>query len=256
MPIIGQETNLEQFTLATNHYGFSATRIDQLQASEFTLVSLLFDTSGSTSFFRKEMKEALANIIKACSKSPRKDNLLFRVCEFGSRNKFNEIHGFKLLQHVDPTDSVYDVLMTSSSGATALFDAAENAISATAAYAKTLYDNDYSVNAIAFILTDGMDNHSKLPASAVRDALVNAIKNENLDSLLTILVGVNLDSQSDAALAEFASQAEITKYVNIGDATSGKLAKFAEFVSRSVSLQSSAITGGKSKPIDPNSLTF
>lgn len=256
MPIIGQGTDLEQFTLATNHYGFSATRIDQLQASEFTLVSLLFDTSGSTSFFRNEMKKALQDIIKACSKSPRKDNLMFRVCEFGSRNKFNEMHGFKLLQHVDPNDPVYDALLTSSSGATALFDAAENAISATAAYAKTLYDNDYSVNGITFILTDGMDNHSKLPASAVKDALSNAIKGEMMESLLTILVGVNLEPGSQPSLANFAAEAGITKYVDIGEASPGKLAKFAEFVSRSVSLQSSAIGSGKSTPVDPNSLTF
>ena len=55
MPDLGKD--LENFNLAVNPYGFSGTRIDDLDASEYTLVTLVFDRSGSTMSYRQEMKK-------------------------------------------------------------------------------------------------------------------------------------------------------------------------------------------------------
>src|SRR5690606_6558971 len=127
MPDLTQD--LEQHKLFTNNFGFSAERIGNLDASEYTLVTLVIDTSSSTLSFRDDIKKCVDKVIEACGKSPRKDNLLLRVCEFS--NSFLEIHGFKRLNTIRSGDYNNEF---NGGGMTALYDAAENAISATEAY--------------------------------------------------------------------------------------------------------------------------
>lgn len=234
---------LESFNLSTNNFGFSAERVDNLDATEYTLVTILVDTSSSTTSFRGDMRKAIGSIVAACAKSPRADNLMIRVAEFGS--SFHEIHGFKKLNTIGKDD--YDKQLTGG-GMTALYDATENSVSATQAYAKNLTDNDFQVNAIVFIITDGEENSSKLTATSVKDSLVNAVRSESLESLLTILIGLNTNSTLNRVLTDFKDEVGLTEYVDIGDATSSKLAKLAEFVSKSISSQSQSLgTGGPSQ---------
>jgi uncharacterized protein YegL len=237
---------MEQFKLQTNHYGFSGTRVEELEASEYTLVTLVFDRSGSTAGFRDEMKKAVDKVVEACQKSPRADNLMFRLCEFS--DDFHERHGFVKLSTIGTND--YDELMTADGGMTALYDAAENSISASEAYALTLTQNDYDVNAILFVITDGMDNRSTLTPNEVKKALKKAITSEAMESLVSVLIGVNLSGQCDQYLQHFKDEAGFTQYINIGEATPSKLAKLAEFVSKSISSQSQSLgSGGPSQQI-------
>jgi len=244
MPDLGKD--LENFNLAVNPYGYSGTRIDDLDASEYTLVSLLYDKSGSTSGFRQEMKEATEKVIDACSKSPRADNLMLRLCEFD--HHFRELHGFKRLATIQKGD--YDELANTGGGMTALYDASENAISATEAYGKSLMENDFDVNGILFVITDGCDNQSTMTRNSVKQALESAVRSESLESLVSVLIGVNLHPEADAWLQDFHKEAGFTQYINIGDATPQKLAKLAEFVSKSISAQSQSLgSGGPSQTL-------
>lgn len=239
--------NLENFKLKTSHYGFSATRLEDLGSSEYTLVSIVEDDSSSTSPYKTEREKTIKKIVEACQKSPRADNLLLRVCRFADR--FEEIHGFKRLQTIKQED--YDDCL-GGGGMTALFDSAENAISASNAYGKTLSENDFSVNAIVFVVTDGMDNRSKCTTHQVKEALQSAMKDECLESLVSILIGVNPGNvpELDQYLQRFKNESGFTQYVNIGEATPGKLAKLAEFVSKSISAQSQALgTNGPSQSL-------
>jgi uncharacterized protein YegL len=237
--------DLEQFNLKTSHYGFSATRLDALDSSEYSLVSLLCDDSSSVGGFKDEMAKTLKKVIEACQKSPRADNLMLRFCTFA--DSFSEVHGFKRLQTIQQSD--YDHVL-GKGGMTALYDAAENGISATAAYGKHLMENDFSVNGIVFILTDGQDNRSKQTPAAVKDALGQATKQENLESIISVLVGVNSTGDLDQYLDGFKTEAGITQYVPMGDATPQKLAKLAEFVSKSISATSQSLgSGSASAPI-------
>src|SRR5260221_7548250 len=152
MPILNDNT-MEQQALPTGHYGYSATRIDDLGASEYTLVTVVCDVSPSVSHFVKEMEEALREIVKACKYSPRADNLLIRLVTFAGY--LDEAHGFKLLEQCN-LDDYKNVLKIGS--ATALYDAAENSISAVAAYGKQLVQSDFGANGIVFVITDGEDN--------------------------------------------------------------------------------------------------
>jgi uncharacterized protein YegL len=237
--------DLEQHKLKTSHFGFSATRIDDLDASEYTLVTIIQDDSSSVAPFKNEMEKTLKKIVDACQKSPRADNLMIRLCTFA--NVMHEVHGFKRLQTIKQSD--YDDVL-GTGGITALFDASQNAVAATTAYGKHLMENDFSVNGIVFIITDGADNASKQAASSVKDELQLATKKEYLESIVSILIGVNTAGGLDQYLDSFRIEAGITQYISIGDASANKLAKLAEFVSKSISAQSQSLgSGGASVPL-------
>ena len=247
MPVLINDA-LTQTSLPTSHYGYSATRLDDLGASEYTLVTIVCDVSGSVSAFRHDLEQSLRSIVHACRLSPRADNLLLRLLAFDTA--LHELHGFKLLERCNLTD--YDKILRIGS-TTALYDATENAVSAVTDYARQLGANDFAANAIVFVLTDGMDNASKLTPRLVKQALTKAVAEESLESLVSVLIGVNVhDPQVGGYLQDFKTDVGFTQYVEIGHADARTLAKLADFVSRSISAQSQSLgTGGPS-----HTLTF
>jgi uncharacterized protein with von Willebrand factor type A (vWA) domain len=241
--------DLEDFKLPGGTYGFSGAKIDTLGATNYTLVNIVVDKSGSVDGFKAELIACIKEVIKACKLSPRADNLMIRLTSFD--HKLDEVHGFKMLQDCNLDD--YDKALENGGGATALFDSAENAVSAVSNYGKTLVDNDYDVNGIVVVITDGEDNRSAYTVNNVKSALAGAVKKETLESLVSILVGVNTGEQRmKDYLDNFHQVAGFTQYVDIANANERSLAKLAQFVSKSISAQSQALgTGGPSK-----SLTF
>ncbi len=137
MPIFNDAT-LQQHALPSGQYGFSATRLDDLGATEYTLVTIVCDASPSVSGFVKEMENCLVEIVKACKFSPRADNLMIRLVTFATG--MTEAHGFKLLEQCNLSD--YKKIIKTYGG-TALYDAAENAISAVSTYGKQLTDGGF-----------------------------------------------------------------------------------------------------------------
>jgi hypothetical protein len=240
MPILN---DLENVALTHSHYGYSATRIDDLGATEYTLATILCDVSGSTAPFLGDIEAAVKRIVRACKYSPRADNLLVRVVEFD--NAVAERHGFALLGTINEAD--YDGVLAPG-GATALYDAAANAVAATASYGARLASHDFAANAIVFVLTDGDDNSSAGTAADVRAAFEAAIRSEALESLVSVLVGVNVaDPRLSQYLMQLHRDAGFTQYVELDDATPDTLARLADFVSRSIAAQSRALgTGGAS----------
>src|SRR5690606_30931669 len=117
------------------------------------------------------------------------------------------------------------------------------------AYAKTLTEQDYLVNAIVIVVTDGDDNHSSTKMADLQRELTRGVKAEHLESIRTILVGVNA-AQFRRELQAFQSDAGIDQYVDVADASPQRLAKLADFVSRSISAQSQSLgTGGPSQAL-------
>ena len=228
------------------NYTFSAVRPENLQATEYTVVSLVLDISGSVESFKDELLKTQKAIVDACKKSPRADNLLLRIVHFNQN--LQEIHGFKALPDIDPNG--YPKI--SPDGYTALVDAADTAVQATIEYAKDLAENDYAVNAAVYIVTDGMDNASKRTNKSIRDRIKAAQKSEDLESIIVVLVGITGgDASVKKYLDDFQQEVEITQYVEIDDASPQKLAKLANFVSKSISSQSSALgTGSQSVPLN------
>lgn len=245
MPILN-ETVLDQIDLPNSHYGYSATRIEDLGATEYTVASIVCDVSGSTASFVFDMEAAITRIVSACKYSPRADNLLLRLVAFD--DGLTELHGFKLLENCQPSD--YGGLLRAG-GSTALYDATHNAVVSTVSYAQKLLAGDFSANAILFVITDGMDNASRLSAHSVRQELMRAVTSEALESIVSVLVGLNVsNARVSRYLRQFQSEAGFTQYVEIEQADARTLARLAEFVSRSIGLQSQSLgTGGASQPL-------
>jgi uncharacterized protein YegL len=245
MPILN-DTSLDLVTLPNSHYGYSATRLEELGATEYTVVTVACDVSGSTAGFIFDMEAAITRVVLACKSSPRADNLLFRLVAFD--DTLAEVHGFKLLENCNLAD--YGGVLRAG-GSTALYDAAENAVSSTVDYGRRLLAGDFSANAILFVITDGMDNASRQPARTVKDARALALKSEALESFVSVLIGVGVqDAQAASFLRQFQRDAGFTQYVELDKADAQTLARLAEFISRSVSAQSQALgTGGASRPL-------
>lgn len=225
------------------NFGFSGVRPEKLGSTAYTLVTVVTDKTGSVTGFEHELLDAKVAIVQACKKSPRADFLLFRNTEFNTR--VDEVHGFVELATID----VSQYQAPKCSGMTNLFDATYAAVAATNEYAKTLSDKEFNVNGIVFVITDGEDTSSVQTPASVGTEMNRGVQNEWLESLNVVLVGVNARS-CEAQLQNFVAKAGLTQYVDAGDATPQRLAKLADFVSRSISSQSQALgTGGPSQAL-------
>jgi hypothetical protein len=231
---------MDQHRIVGTHYGFSATRIADLGAAEYTLVAIAADRSGSVAAFAADIERCLGDIVSACRRSPRADNLMMRAVAFDS--SLVEIHGYKPLAALAPDDYQGKIR---SGGSTALCDAAHDAVESIVLYGKHLVDNDFDVNGIVFVVTDGCDNASQIDAATVRRAVETTRKGETLESLVTILVGVGIqDPAVSQSLAAFRKEAGFDQYVELAQADAAALAKLADFVGRSIALQSLALGSG------------
>jgi hypothetical protein len=237
-----------QDTFQSNGSGFqfSGINISQLGASEYTLFGGAWDVSGSVSAFAKEIEACLVNSLEACQRSPRADNLLTRQLTFSS--SIDELHGFRPL--ADCHLGKYKGCIQPG-GATVLYDASVDLVDSLATYGKQLISNDFMANGIVVICTDGADYGSTLKAHNVAEAMKRATQSEALESLVSILIGINITQPSIAKyLEDFKNEAGFSQYIGTADASPKTLAKLAQFIHASVSSQSTAIgSGGPSKLI-------
>lgn len=228
-------------------FAFTGVRIEKLGATDYTLVTIGVDVTGSVEGFEDQLLEMIKKAVDGCRKSPRSENILVRVFLFSDRfkNGISEVHGFKPLVEID-TGS-YAAL--TSGGWTPLNDAAYSAIGATTKYAEAMHERDYESNGIFFLITDGAENASVASMKMVKDEFERAKRSEILESVISVLIGVN-NAQYKAAQEQFVREAGITHFIDVGDVTERKLAKLAAFVSTSVSSQALARgSGGPSQNI-------
>ena len=224
-------------------YQFSAVGMDDLEGSEYTIVQLLVDASGSVASYKKELESVVQRVAESCKKSPRSGNLLLRVAAFGSHFKGNisEWHGFTLLDSID-TGKYKGAL--NPNGATPLFDAALSSLESLDVFGRSLADQDYLVNGILFVITDGCENASRCrTATKIKKTVKRIRQQEKLESIQTILIGVD-DRHIQKHLRDFRDKAGFDEYTSLGDAKPEKLAKLAQFVSHSISATSQALGSG------------
>ena len=232
---------------AAGTFQFSGVKLEKLGASEYTLVTLVIDESGTTYPFADKLLEMAKMVVGACQKHDRSEFLMLRLLAFSSR--VIEIHGFKLLDEIN----VDDYPPFNPSGTTALYNATLDAIGATVEYANHLDKKDYDVNGCVYVVTDGLNNCTPVTPLMIKEKQEEIIKSETgLESLTTIVIalqdpqlqGDDMADQVEKELAMFVQEAGMTKFINAGDATDRKLAHIAEWVSQSVSSTSQVIGSG------------
>ena len=245
MPKFQNDPDMENHAIGGSQFQFSAAKIDDLGASEYTLGLIAVDCSGSTDGFTKQMEAALTEVVKACRKNPRADNMMLRVVLFDS--KLKEFHGFKPLPNCNEADYVNSLF---AGGMTALYDAVYEGVQSCITYGKQLSAREYTVNAAVFVITDGKDNESTTSAAMVKKAFADAVQSEALESMMSVLIGVNTGSGLDSYLKAFKDDAGFQQYVGLQAADEKTLAKLGGFISQSMSSQSKALgSGGASQSL-------
>jgi len=244
MPKFGQNTTEENMVshTAAGTFGYSTVGMGKLGGNEYTLATVVRDVSGSVEAFVVQLNAATAEIVKACKHSPRHENLLVRLVDFSTN--VMERHGFKLLEDCDPADYMgggkYEARIYDQ---TALYDAALDGIGATIAYGAQLTADDYTVNGCVYVLTDGLRNSGKVrSASEIKRALDRVKTEEAMESLLAVLIGVNVQHvEVSKHLRELQIEGGFAEYLEVDNAKEGGLAKISKFVSKSISTQSQAL---------------
>lgn len=223
-------------------FNYSGVRPEKLGAAEYTLVLIGGDISSSIFGFEANINECIKAAVKACKKSPRAENLLVRRISFGSN--IREEHGFMLLSGIDPDQ--YQPIP--AGGSTVLLDAIYSGVGATQQYGSDLVKSGYAVNAISFFVTDGQDVGSKMGRHDVKKLLESVAKAEQIESHVTVLIGINAKDYKNYQ-QQLVNDMGFSQYIDAGDATETNLAKLANFMSRSISSQSSSIGKGPSQPL-------
>lgn len=239
--------DMKSFNIGKGGFAFTGARFDKLGASHYTLATIGIDVTGSVAGFEKQLRDMAIMAVESCKKSPMSDNILVRLFTFSSmfQNGINEIHGFKPLADIDT--SLYPDFI--AGGFTPLNDASYSGQGSTNVYAEQLAKSDYGVNGIYYCVTDGGENDSVATARMVQEEFKKAVVGEVLESMVTILVGINT-TQCGAILQQYQADTGMTQYIDAGDATPSKLAKIAGHISQSVSSQSQALgSGGPSQQI-------
>lgn len=271
-----------------NTFGFSGVNLDELDeigVTQYSIFGLAFDRSGSTYSYTKEMERAANLILKAAKLNPRADNMMVRTVAFSDTvvEIPTKTPGFQLLHDLAPGDfdprNADDLPKTFDNqlapmGATALIDAGIDLAESIAAYGGKMVDeNDYLVNGGLFILTDGLNNAGKYSATNgsdnkhLRDAIAKIMAEEKLESFQPFLIAVGVkEAHKRAALEQLASDCGFTPvphpdpvqakagktvpYIDVMDVSATGLAKFAQWVSESISSTSKALgSGGPSQPL-------
>jgi len=232
-------------------FTFSYVAPEHLQELSYTVVTIALDVSTSVDSYSNELLSCIQNIIRTCRRSPKAENILIRVVYFSSSLK--EAHGFKLLKDINE-DSDYTI---DCSGITALYNTFFENINAAVNYSNILVQQDFDVNIVNFVVTDGGDNASTVEPSDIKDLIETVNKSEEFDSVTNVLVGIGTDNPSlEQTLRNFQQAAGISQFVPIGNATPADLAKLGIILSKSISIVSQSLGTGQ-KPVlnnDPSSI--
>ena len=85
MPKLIQDSTMETGKIGgMQSFQFSGKRIEHLGATEYTLVTIAVDVTGSIFGFADELRKCLMTAVESCKKSPRANNLLLRVIMFST----------------------------------------------------------------------------------------------------------------------------------------------------------------------------
>ena len=226
--------------ITQSDFQFSGVDVDNLTSSEYTLVTLAIDMSSSVSYYNTELRECIKTIIETCKKSNRAENLMIRLTSFNSQ--IFEEHGFKTLSLINVGDYTQ---IRNPSGMTALYDACIDSIEATEQYGKTLTDQEFETNGVLYIITDGDDNRSQHSLSDVAERFKKLKYTESLESLQTFLIGVNVNEPMfKNYLEDFKNTVGFDEFISIENANTDMLSKLANFISKSISLQSQSLGTG------------
>lgn len=137
--------------------GMTGMDIDEIQATEVTLMTFIYDDSGSIRFAKlaDAVRQGQNNMVDSIADSKQKDNILIAQWKLGSDAEL--VHSYVPLDQAVKLDrNNYD-----PQSGTALYDTWIEALAANVAYAQKLRATGTPVKNIVAVITDGMDEGSR-----------------------------------------------------------------------------------------------
>jgi hypothetical protein len=158
----------------TNILGCTGVGIDELTTDSVTLISLVLDCSFSMQPNEKAVCEAYDElVVKAMRESKQAASMLISCSVFDESVK--PLYGFKKVSDIGKIGSQYQA----RGNATAVYDAAINAMTGVRAYAKNLNDGGVSTKCVVVVFSDGGNNTGAvMDPSKVKTVADDCVKSE------------------------------------------------------------------------------
>lgn len=235
----------QTFMIPGGNYGYTGTIIDQIESFKNTIAQMLFDESGSTRPYARQMELVIKEIIKSLRASPVADQIIYRQCHFGTN--FREFHGYEPISAIneDRYDGCYQ-----PGGQTHLYDAIDRSVLEMIDYADQLAKKRYTTNGVLYLVSDGDDYGSTLSLADARKAMAKGISSESLESMLSVMVGLSNNDATLAAMEKFAKDVGFTQFLPVKDTSEATLLRIGQHASQTIVSQSQHLgTGGPSQAL-------
>jgi hypothetical protein len=173
--------------------GAAGKELEDLEAADVTLVTVLIDASSSIGDRRLEqaVRDGQNALLDAFSGSREKDGILVALWTFSSR--MDVLHAYVPVEEAVRLDA----RNYRAGGATALYDTWCDALTANVAYAQRLRDGGTPTRSVVVVVTDGEDVGSKRTAAACARLSHDLLASE-LFTLAFVGVGAGTDFEQVA----------------------------------------------------------
>jgi hypothetical protein len=200
--------------------GASGKEAEEIEATDVTLVTAVFDDSGSIRFggLAQSVRDGQHALLRALREAKQKDSLLMAQWKLGSQAEL--VHSY-----VPIDDAVaFDQHNYNPQSGTALYDVWMDALASNVAYAQTLAATGTPVTSVVLVLTDGLDEHSvRYRAKECRDMARDLLASEQY---VLAFIGVGQEKTfrdvaaemgfpDDAVLVAKATDSEIRRALNM-----------------------------------------
>jgi hypothetical protein len=167
--------------------GAAGTAMEDIEATDVTLVTVLIDASSSIQMMGLEqaVRDGQAELLGAFDGSKEKDSILVALWTFNS--DVSVVHSYVPVGDATRLDaSTYR-----GTGYTRLYDAWCDALAANVAYAQQLRDAGTPVRSVVVVITDGEDTGSKRKAKHARALSEDLLRSEQF---VLAFVGVGAEA--------------------------------------------------------------
>lgn len=241
-------------TVPQTGFQFTAPPLAVFEEQKYTLVGITTDQSGSIYGVRGDlfaMNEAIDRDLKA---GAGKHTIIVRRTAFTDHfpNNVREQHGFLPALAVDANTHFPIVNSHGEYGGTPLADGAMETILAAKEQAMQLINIQGVplVNIALAILTDGGETGSRYTPADIKAAIEQILAEGEIESIVTILVGVNcpVGSYHRQKLEAFQQAAGLTKFIPFDEMKPGMFGQVVRVISQTFTSTSQALgSGGPSK---------
>ncbi len=173
--------------------GCNGLALDEIESTEVTLITALYDISGSISY--SKLTSAIINgqneLLNALNGAKKKDDIMMAQWFFNDNTEV--LHSYVPIDDVVKLNNKNYV----PNGMTSLYDVSLEAMSSNLAYAELLKGSGTPVQSIIVLFTDGQDTTSKSRAADVKKLAKDLLKTEQY-----VLAYIGVGGDDHEAIAE------------------------------------------------------